>query len=196
MDREEILEELKNRGADINSLQNTNDQTNFDREQILEVLKERGIGQTKSGEFLPTVEKQREEKGAYGNIVDVMEIPEANVRSQAVEDYLTSPEFGRLALEISGAVAGAAFPPLAVAKVPANVIVPVVVIGLPDTLNPVLPVEKATELTVPVLPPVEAISVTAPPEFLKNNLPSLVLIASSPSAKSDALGVAAAVELL
>jgi len=45
-----------------------------------------------------------------------MEIPEANTRSQAVEDYLTSPEFGRLALEITGAVAGAAFPPLAVAR--------------------------------------------------------------------------------
>jgi len=116
MNREEILAELKNRGANVNSVEATNQQPNFDREQILEVLKERGIGQTKSGEFLPTVEKQREEKGAYGNIVDVMDVPEANVRSQAIEDYLTSPEFGRLALEITGAVAGTVFPPLAVAR--------------------------------------------------------------------------------
>ena len=62
MNREEILAELKNRGANVNSMEATNQQPNFDREQILEVLKERGIGQTKSGEFLPTVEKQREEK--------------------------------------------------------------------------------------------------------------------------------------
>lgn len=116
MNREEILEELKNRGANVNSLENTNQQPNFDREEILKVLKERGIVQSKSGEFLPTVEKQIEEKGAYGNIVDVMDIPEANARSQAIEDYLTSPEFGRLALEITGAVAGAAFPPLAIAR--------------------------------------------------------------------------------
>jgi hypothetical protein len=116
MDRESILAELKNRGANVNSLEPTNQQPNFDREQILEELKERGIGQTKSGEFLPTAKQQAKDQGAYGNIVDVMDIPEANVRSQAVEDYLTSPEFGRLALEITGAVAGAAFPPLAIAR--------------------------------------------------------------------------------
>jgi len=116
MNREEILAELKNRGANVNSIEATNQQPSFDREQILEVLKERGIGQTKSGEFLPTAKQQAKDQGAYGNIVDVMDVPEANVRSQAVEDYLTSPEFGRLALEITGAVAGAAFPPLAVAR--------------------------------------------------------------------------------
>ena len=58
MDRESILAELKNRGANVNSLEPTNQQPNFDREQILEVLKERGIDQTKSGEFLPTAKQQ------------------------------------------------------------------------------------------------------------------------------------------
>ena len=89
MDKEEILAELENRGVNVNSLEPNNQQPNFDREAILEVLKERGIGQTKSGEFLPTAKQQAKDQGAYGNIIDDMEIPDANTRSQAVEDYLT-----------------------------------------------------------------------------------------------------------
>ena len=107
MDEEEILLELKKRNVDVNSLMSSSD-------DILQELKSRGLKQTKDGSFLPTVEQQREDQGAYGRIVDDMEIPEANSRSQAVEDYLTSPEFGRLALEITGGVVGAAFPPIAV----------------------------------------------------------------------------------
>jgi len=116
MDKEEILAELENRGVNVNSLEPNNQQPDFDREAILEVLKERGIGQTKSGEFLPTAKQQAKDQGAYGNIIDDMEIPDANTRSQAVEDYLTSKEFVRLALEVGGAVAGAAFPPLYIAR--------------------------------------------------------------------------------
>lgn len=109
MDEEQILLELQKRNINVNSSMSSSD-------DLLEELKTRGLEQTKDGSFLPTVEQQRKEQGAYGRIVDDMEIPEANTRSQAVEDYLTSKEFGRLALEISGGVAGAFFPPLAVAR--------------------------------------------------------------------------------
>ena len=51
--------------------------------------------------------KKIEQKSPYGNIVDDMEVPEGNARTEAIEDYLTSPAFGRLALEIGGGVAGA-----------------------------------------------------------------------------------------
>jgi len=109
MDEEQILLELQKRNVDVNSLMSSSN-------DILQELKARGLEETKDGSFLPTVEQQRKEQGAYGRIVDDMEIPEANTRSQAVEDYLTSKEFGRLALEITGGVAGAMFPPLAVAR--------------------------------------------------------------------------------
>ena len=41
-------------------------------------------------------------------------------------------------------------PPFATASVPANVIVPLLVIGLPDVVKPVVPPETATLVTVPV----------------------------------------------
>ena len=104
MDEEQILLELQKRNVDVNSLMSSSD-------NILQELKARGLEETKDGSFLPTVEQQKKDQGAYGKIVDDMEIPEANSRSQAVEDYLTSPEFGRLALEITGGVAGAVLAP-------------------------------------------------------------------------------------
>jgi hypothetical protein len=60
---------------------------------------------------LPTVDQQRQQQGAYGRMLDYDEMPEMNERSQAVADYLSSPEFGRLVLEVGGAVAGTAFAP-------------------------------------------------------------------------------------
>ena len=44
-------------------------------------------------------------------------------------------------------------PPLAIAKVPAKVIVPDVVIGPPEVVRPVVPPDTATEVTVPDPPP-------------------------------------------
>ena len=43
-------------------------------------------------------------------------------------------------------------PPLATANVPPRVNVPLVVIGLPEKVNPVVPPEPATEVTVPPEP--------------------------------------------
>lgn len=48
-------------------------------------------------------------------------------------------------------------PPLATARVPARVMVPDVVIGLPVTVRPVVPPEKATEVTVPPVPVADSV---------------------------------------
>ena len=70
---------------------------------------------TDDGSLLPTPQAQRLDN-PYGSIIDDIEIPEMNTRSQAVSDYLKSPEFARLALEVTGGVAGAMFPPLMIAR--------------------------------------------------------------------------------
>ena len=44
-------------------------------------------------------------------------------------------------------------PPLAIASVPAKVMVPAVVIGPPDVIKPVVPPDTATDVTVPPPPP-------------------------------------------
>ena len=53
-------------------------------------------------------------------------------------------------------------PPLAAATVPANVIVPEVVIGLPLTVSPVVPPEIATLVTVPVAVPAGVLQTPSP----------------------------------
>jgi hypothetical protein len=110
MNRQDILNELKKRNINVpkNSLQETSE---ISKDVILNELRQRGIGQTKTGKFLPTPEQQVKEQGIYGRIYDDMEIPEMNTRSQAVEDYIKSKEFGRLALEVTGGVVGGMFAP-------------------------------------------------------------------------------------
>ena len=56
-------------------------------------------------------------------------------------------------------------PPFATASVPASVIVPDVVIGPPDVVNPVVPPDTATDVTVPV-PPAVAAMLIPPAEFV------------------------------
>ena len=60
-------------------------------------------------------------------------------------------------------------PPLATASVPASVIVPVVVIGPPLVVRPVVPPLTATLVTVPLDPPDRAILM--PPEELVTEIP-------------------------
>ena len=55
-----------------------------------------------------------------------------------------------------------------------------------------LSTEVEGPVTSPVVPVAEAISLTAPDEFLKYNFSSFVLRANSPSCKSLALGIAEA----
>ena len=79
----------------------------MDRQTILnEINRRKGLT---SGFSQSDIEEElrKRRKSPYGNIVDDMEVPEGNARTEAIEDYLTSPEFGRLALEIGGGVAGA-----------------------------------------------------------------------------------------
>jgi len=83
-------------------------------------------------------------------------------------------------------------PPLAIAKVPASVIVPDVVMGEPDTVKPVVPPERATLVTVPPPPLVESIVILPAPLVmvmpdpavsvaLVSVLPVLLPISSCPS---------------
>jgi len=119
----EIIEELKLRGIDTTNLKSTDSSkptdssTSIDKNLILKELEERGLGQAPSGQFLPTREQQKKDDPfGIATMVDDTEIPPMNVESQVVADYLASPEFARLALEITGGVAGAAFPPLLIAR--------------------------------------------------------------------------------
>ena len=48
-------------------------------------------------------------------------------------------------------------PPFAIASVPASVMVPEVVMGLPETVRPVVPPESATEVTVPPEPVADSV---------------------------------------
>ena len=79
MDRQAILNEI-NRRKNITSI--------FSKSDIEEEIRKR-------------------QKSPYGYIVDDMEVPEGNARTEAIEEYLKSPAFRRLALEIGGGVAGA-----------------------------------------------------------------------------------------
>lgn len=125
MNRQEILEELEKRGVNpnvSNSNENQDTSPQISKEEILQELGKRGLKQNKeTGIFLPTREKQKQDDPfGMATMVDDMEIAPVNYESQAVADYLSSKEFARLALEITGGVAGAAFAP---------VIAPAVLIG-------------------------------------------------------------------
>jgi len=63
-------------------------------------------------------------------------------------------------------------PPLATAKVPAKVIVPAADIGPPEVVNPVVPPETSTLVTVPV-PPAEINSTSVVPILTAKTLPAL-----------------------
>jgi len=86
-------------------------------------------------------------------------------------------------------------PPLATASVPANVIVPEVVIGPPEVVKPVVPPDTATLETVAAEPALLASSLTVPALFLKYSFSSTVLSANSPATRLPEVGIAAAVVL-
>ena len=90
MDRQTILNEI-NRRKNLSS--------GFSKSQIEEEIEKRKI------------KAEENNRTPMSYMVDDMEIPPSTFRSRAVEDYLTSPEFGRLALEITGGVVGATFAP-------------------------------------------------------------------------------------
>ena len=93
MDRQTILNEI-NRRKNLSS--------SFSKSQIEEELEKRKI------------KAEEDSRTPMSYMVDDIDIAPSNERSRAVQEYLTSPEFGRLALEITGGVVGAAFPPAAI----------------------------------------------------------------------------------
>jgi hypothetical protein len=56
-------------------------------------------------------QKQENSDRGFSGIIDDIDVPESTERSKAVEEYLTSPAFARLVLEVGGGVAGTVFAP-------------------------------------------------------------------------------------
>tara|TARA_R110002050_G_scaffold1543_1_gene10631 strand:+ start:195 stop:2180 length:1986 start_codon:yes stop_codon:yes gene_type:complete len=99
MDRQTILNEINRR---------KNNSSSFSRLQIEEELEKRKI------------KTEENSRTPMSYMVDDIDIAPSNERSRAVQEYLGSKEFGRLALEITGAVAG---------TMAAPAIIPAVAIG-------------------------------------------------------------------
>jgi hypothetical protein len=78
-----------------------------------------------------------------------------------VKTFAPTVDAPRLVRAVPASVAPV--PPFATASVPANVIVPEVVMGDPDTVRPVVPPERATLVTVPEPPPVAAMVIDPVP---------------------------------
>jgi hypothetical protein len=80
----------------------------MDRQKLIEEIKilEQNKPKFSLEQINEEIAKRRE--SPYNRIVDDTEIPEGNARTEAIENYLSSPQFRRLALEILGGVAGAA----------------------------------------------------------------------------------------
>lgn len=111
MDRQQILDEIERRN-NISQI----DTQSISRESILKEIQNRSKKPDKStmvdtkGEYIPTAQEEAKQN-PFGVITDDVEIPQMNQRSQAVEDYLQSPAFGRLVLEVTGGVAGSILAP-------------------------------------------------------------------------------------
>ena len=99
MDRQTILNEINRR---------KNNSSSFSTSQIEEELEKRKI------------KAEENSRTPMSYMVDDIDIAPSNERSRAVQEYLGSKEFGRLALEITGAVAG---------TIAAPAILPAVAIG-------------------------------------------------------------------
>jgi 23S rRNA A2030 N6-methylase RlmJ len=81
------------------------------KKAIIEELKSRGVDVSKY-EITETEETVTDTNTANLQFIDdYMDAPKQTIRSKKVSDYLTSPQFARLVLEISGGVAGSVLAP-------------------------------------------------------------------------------------
>ena len=79
-----------------------------EREKLIEEIK--GLQKNQPNFSLKEIDEEirKRNESPYTEITDYADIPQGNARSEAIEAYLASPQFRRLALEILGGVAGAA----------------------------------------------------------------------------------------
>ena len=79
-----------------------------EREKLIEEIK--GLQKNQPNFSLKEIDEEirKRNESPYTEITDYADIPQSNARSEAIEAYLASPQFRRLALEILGGVAGAA----------------------------------------------------------------------------------------
>jgi hypothetical protein len=81
------------------------------RRAIIEELKSRGVDVSKYETSEITETAVDKDVANFQFIDDYMDAPKETIRSKKVEDYLTSPQFARLVLEITGGVAGSILAP-------------------------------------------------------------------------------------
>ena len=79
----------------------------MDRQKLIEEIKSLQKNQSKFS--LEDIEAEIRKRGEspYNKISDYGEMPESNARTEAIEEYLKSPKFRRLFLEVAGGIAGA-----------------------------------------------------------------------------------------
>ena len=75
-----------------------------ERENLLKRLKD--FKKNQPNFFLKEIDEEirKRNESPYTEITDYADIPQSNARSEAIEAYLASPQFRRLALEILGGV--------------------------------------------------------------------------------------------
>ena len=81
------------------------------RNAIIEELESRGVDVSKYKESTKEKTVVNTDESDFGFIDDYMDVPEQTLRSKKVADYLTSPRFARLALEITGGTVGSIVAP-------------------------------------------------------------------------------------
>ena len=96
---------------------------------------------------------------------------------------------------LAPAASVAPVPPFATTNVPASVIVPLVVIGPPEVVRPVVPPDTFTLETVAAAETEDANKKTAPVLSLAYSFLSLMLMANSPFSRFPAVGTALSVTL-
>ena len=79
----------------------------MDKEELINRIRQLEKNQPNfSLEDVQTEIKKRNES-PYTGIPDYLDEPQSNARTEAIEEYLKSPKFRRLFLEVAGGIAGA-----------------------------------------------------------------------------------------
>mgnify|MGYP003114178359 CR=1 FL=1 len=79
----------------------------MDRQKLIEEIKSLEKNQPKFSLEDVDAEIKKRGESPYTEITDYMDVPEGNARTEAIEEYLASPKFRRLFLEVAGGIAGA-----------------------------------------------------------------------------------------
>jgi predicted aminopeptidase len=79
----------------------------MDRQKLIDEIKGLEKNQPKFSLEDVDAEIQKRKESPYSGITDYLDEPQGNARTEAIEEYLKSPKFRRLFLEVAGGIAGA-----------------------------------------------------------------------------------------